>query len=96
MRIFPEYYIIFTFTDKYLKILERFCVSVNSVYRCNATPDIMDELWLRDASYSNTALMKRQDSNILDFLGQRWRILQKDQRIYWCLASISMIIHEMG
>ena len=74
MRIFSEYYVIFTFTDKYLEILERFCVSVNSVCRCNVTPDIMGELWLRDPSYSNTALMKTQDSNILDFLGQRWRI----------------------
>ena len=71
MRIFPQYYVVFTFTDKYLAILERFCVSANSVYRCNTTPDIMDELWLRDESHTNTALMKTQDSNILDFLGQR-------------------------
>ena len=67
MTIFPEYYVIFTFTDKYLEIC---CVSGNSVYRCNTTSDIVGKLWLTDTSYTNTALMKTQDSNILDFLGQ--------------------------
>ena len=39
MRIFPEYYVIFTFTDKYLEILERDSVLVLIQYT-----DVMQHL----------------------------------------------------
>ena len=48
----------------------------SSVFRCDRTFEIIDKLWLRDASYTNTALIKTQDAKYLNFLGLLWYILR--------------------
>ena len=56
--ILPQYYVVFAFTDDCLEGVERCCVSSNSVFRCDTTFKKIDEFWLTDASYTNTALIK--------------------------------------
>ena len=66
----------------------------------------MDILWLRDTSYTNTALVKTKDTKYFEFSGSMMVHFTKDQRTYRCLATeivtakanlsnISMISHDM-
>ena len=66
----------------------------------------MDKLWLKDTSYTNTALIKTQDTKHSEFPGPMMVHFTKDQGTYRRLATeivtakpnlsnISMIGHDM-
>ena len=49
----------------------------------------MDKLWLADTSYTNTALIKAQDTKYLEFPGPMIVHFTKDQGTYQRLATES-------
>ena len=65
--ILPQCYIVLAFTDNFLEGVESYYVNRNSVFRCDTTFEKIDELWLTNTSYTNTALIKMQ--NFLNLLG---------------------------
>ena len=50
----------------------------SSVFRCDRTFEIIDKLWLRDRSYTNTALIKTQDTKYPEFPGPKMVHFTKD------------------
>ena len=107
VTLLPQYYVIFTFTDDdCLEGVDRCCVDSSSVFRCDTTFEIIDKLWLADTSYTNTALIKTQDTRHPEFPGPMMVHFTKDQGTYRRLATeivtaklnlynISMIGHDM-
>ena len=106
VTILPQYYVVFTFTDDCLEGGERCCVNSSSAFRCDTTFEIIDKLWLADTSYTNTALIKTQDTKHPEFPGPMMVHFAKDQGTYRRLATeivtgklklsnISMIGHYM-
>ena len=107
VTILPQYYIVFAFTDDCLEGVERCCVNSSSVFRCDTTFEIMNKLWLTDTSYTNTTLIKTQDTKHPEFPGPMMVHFTKDQGTYQHLATeivpakpnlsnISTIAHDMG
>ena len=106
LTILPQYYVVFAFTGDCLEGVERCCVNSSSVFRCDTTFEIMDKLWLTYTSYTNTALIKTQDTKHPEFPGPMMVHFKKDQRTYRRLATeivtakpnlsnISIIGHDM-
>ena len=106
VTILPQYYVVFAFTDDCLEGVERCCVNSSSIFRCDATVEIMDKLWLTNTSYTNTALLKTQDTKHLEFPGPMMVHFTKGKRTYRRLATeivtakpnlsnISMIVDDM-
>ena len=106
VTILPQYYVVFAFTGDCLEGVERCCVNSSSVFRCDTTFEIMDKLWLTYTSYTNTALIKTQDTKHPEFPGPMMVHFKKDQRTYRRLATeivtakpnlsnISIIGHDM-
>ena len=106
LTILPQYYVVFAFTGDCLEGVEMCCVNSSSVFRCDTTSEIMDKLWLTYTSYTNTALIKTQDTKHPEFPGPMMVHFKKDQRTYRRLATeivtakpnlsnISMIGHDM-
>ena len=60
--------------------VQRGVVSIvnSSVFRCDRTFEIIDKLWLRDRSYTNTALIKTQDTKYPEFPGPKMVHFTKD------------------
>ena len=106
VTILPQYYVVFAFTDDCLEGVETRYVNSSSVFRCDTTFEIIVKLWLTDTSYTNTALIKTQDTKHPEFPGPIMVHFTKDQRTYQRLAiemvtakpnlsNISMIGHDM-
>ena len=106
VTILPKHYVVSTFTDNYLESVERCCVNSSSVFRCDTTFEIMDKLWLTDTSYTNTALIKTQNTKHPEFPGPVMVHFTNNQGMYRCrateivtakpnLSNISMIGHDM-
>ena len=100
VTILPQYYVIFAFTDDCLEGVERCCVNVNSssVFRCDTTFEIMDKLWSTDRRYTNTALIKTQDTKHPEFPGPMEHYQRLATEIVTAkpnLSNISMIGHDM-
>ena len=104
--ILPQHYVVFTFTDDSLESVERCCVNSSSVFRCDRTFEIMDKLWLTDTSYTNTALIKTQNTKHPEFPGPVMVHFTNNQGMYWrCateivtakpnLSNIWMFVHDM-
>ena len=106
VTILPQHYVVFTFTDDYLESVERCCVNSSSVFRCDATFEIMDKLWLTDTCYTNKALIKTQDTKNPEYPGPMMVHFTNNQGMYRRptteivtakpnLSNISIIGHDM-
>ena len=87
MTILPQHYVVFAFTDDCLEGVERCCVKSSSMFRRDITFEIMDKLWLTFTSYTNTALIKTQDTKHPEFPGPMIVHFRKDQGMYRLLAA---------
>ena len=85
MTILPQYCVIFAFTYDCFEVVERCCVNSSSPFRCDTLSEIMNKLWLTDASYANTVLIKTQDTKHPEFPGSMH--FTKDQGTYRRLAT---------
>ena len=106
VTILHQYYVVFAFTDDFLEDIERYCVNINSIFKCNTTFEIISKLWLTDTRYTSRALIKTQHSQALEFPGIMMVHFTKDQGTYLRLAieivtakpnlsNISMNDHDM-
>ena len=107
MTVLRQCYVVFAFTDYFFEGVERCCVNSSSVFRCDTAFEIMDKLWLIDASYTNTALIKTQDTKHPEFPESMMVHFTKDQGTYWRLTTeivtakpklcnFSLTCHDMG
>ena len=79
VTILPQYYVVFAFTDDCPEGVERCCFNSSLVFRCDTTFEVADKLWLTDASYTNTALIKTQDTKHPELPGPMMVHFTKDQ-----------------
>ena len=82
----PSYCVATAFTDRTIKNIERFCVNGTSVFRCDTTFEIIDNLWLTDTSYTNFSLINAEDSSHPEFPGPLMVHFAKDTDTYRCFA----------
>ena len=87
VSLLPNYYAAIAFTDYCLQNIERCCVSGTSVFRCDTTSEIIDNLRLPDTSFANISLIKAENGAHPEFPGPVMVHFTKDDSMYRCFAS---------
>ena len=87
VSLLPNYYAAIAFTGYCLQSIEQCCISGTSVFRCDNTFEIIDNLRLTDTSIANIPLIKAENDTHPEFPGPVMVHFTKDDSTYRCFAS---------